>query len=123
MNLLIIEDEARLARAIQRLLQHEGFQVEVAEDGLAGLELARADRFDVAVVDRMLPGLDGLELVKRLREEGVATPVLRLPALSDPPNQLEGPHAGADDYLGKPSALEELPARIGALARRKDRPL
>ncbi|CAN5463317.1 response regulator transcription factor [soil metagenome] len=123
MRILIIEDEVRLAQIVQRVLRAEKFEVEVAERGDDGFEAALTGVFDVLVVDRMLPGMDGLTLVNNLREEGIDTPVLMLTALSDLPRRVEGLNAGADDYLGKPFAFEELIARLRALARRGARPM
>ncbi len=123
MRVLVIEDEARLASIIQRVLRAERFDIDIATRGDDGLEAALAGSYDVLVVDRLLPGIDGLTLIGRLREEGVETPALMLTALSDMPRRVEGLNAGADDYLGKPFAFEELVARIRALARRAVRPV
>lgn len=123
MRVLVIEDDERLARVITRLLQSEKFDVAVAHDGNAGLELALSGSFDLAIVDRMLPGLNGIEIVRQLRDEPLPTPILMLTALSDLPERVEGLDAGADDYLGKPFAFEELLARIRALTRRIERPI
>lgn len=123
MRVLVIEDEVRLAQIIQRVLRAEKFDVEIAERGDDGFEAALTGVFDVLVVDRMLPGMDGLTLVNNLRDEGIDTPVLMLTALSDLPRRVEGLNAGADDYLGKPFAFEELIARLRALARRGARPM
>jgi len=123
MRVLVIEDETRLASIIQRLLKQERFDVEVADDGETGLELALTGAYDALVVDRMLPGRDGLEVVRALRAEGSGTPALMLTARSELPARVEGLEAGADDYLGKPFAFEELLARLRALLRRAERPL
>lgn len=123
MRILVIEDEVRLAQIVQRVLRAEKFDVEIVERGDDGLEAALTGVYDVLVVDRMLPGLDGLTLVRRLREEGIDTPALMLTALSDLPRRVEGLNGGADDYLGKPFAFEELIARLQALSRRGARPL
>jgi DNA-binding response OmpR family regulator len=121
MRILVVEDETRLARAIARVLEQERFEVDVASDGTTGLGLALTGNYDVAVVDRLLPGFDGLSLVRKLRREQVRTPILMLTALGDLPERIEGLEAGADDCLGKPFALEEMIARIRALGRRADR--
>ncbi len=97
--------------------------MDVAADGLTGLDLALTGTYDVAIVDRLLPGLDGLTLVRQLRDERIATPTLILTALGDLPRRVEGLDAGADDYLGKPFAFEELLARMRALLRRGEKPL
>jgi DNA-binding response OmpR family regulator len=123
MRVLLIEDEARLASIVQRLLRQERFDVEVAADGETGLDLALTGVYDALIVDRMLPRQDGLEVVRSLRAEGIGTPALMLTARSELPARVEGLDAGADDYLGKPFAFEELLARLRALLRRTDRPL
>lgn len=123
MRVLVVEDDQRLARVISRLLGQERIDVEIASDGLTGADLALTGKFDVAIVDRMLPGMDGLSLVREMRNEEIATPVLMLTALSDLPERVQGLNAGADDYLGKPFAFEELLARVRALARRGERPV
>src|SRR5262245_53056556 len=118
MRVLLIEDEARLASIVQRLLKLERFDVEVASDGETGLDCALTGAYDALIVDRMLPGQDGLEVVRALRAEGIGTPALMLTARSELPERVEGLDAGADDYLGKPFAFEELLARLRALLRR-----
>lgn len=123
MRILLIEDEARLANIIQRLLRSERFDVDLALTGDDGLDLALTGNYDVLIVDRMLPGIEGLEIIRQLREGGVATPALVLTARADLPERVEGLNAGADDYLGKPFAFEELLARLRALLRRIDRPI
>lgn len=123
MRVLLIEDEARLARTIARVLESEHFDVDVALDGETGLDMALTGSYDIAVVDRLLPKLDGIQIVERVRDEALDLPVLMLTALSDVPERVEGLNAGADDYLGKPFSFDELIARIRALARRGDRPV
>src|SRR4051794_33058632 len=123
MRILLIEDEARLANIIQRLLRSERFDVDLALTGNEGLDLALTGNYDALIVDRMLPGIEGLEIIRHLRADGVATPVLILTARADLPERVEGLNAGADDYLGKPFAFEELLARLRALLRRIDRPI
>jgi DNA-binding response OmpR family regulator len=123
MRILIVEDEQRLTQLMHRVLSQERFDVEVAHDGLTGLDLALGGGFDALVVDRMLPGLDGVDLIRELRAARVSTPALMLTARTELGERVEGLNAGADDYLGKPFAFEELIARLHALARRTDRPL
>ncbi len=123
MRILIVEDEQRLTQLMSRVLSQEWFDVEIAHDGLTGLDLALGGGFDAIVVDRMLPGLDGVDLIRELRAARVSTPALMLTARTELGERVEGLNAGADDYLGKPFAFEELIARLHALARRTDRPL
>ena len=123
MRILIIEDEERLAQIIARVLTQERFTVDVVHDGEAGLDAALTGAYDAIILDRMLPKRDGASIVRELRAERIATPVLMLTALSDLPDRVEGLDAGADDYLGKPFAFEELLARLRALVRRTERPL
>ena len=118
MRVLLIEDEARLSSIIQRVLRAERLDVDVADRGDDGLEAALNGNYDVLIVDRMLPGMDGITLINRLREDGIETPALMLSALSDMPRRVEGLNAGVDDYLAKPFAFEELLARVRALLRR-----
>jgi DNA-binding response OmpR family regulator len=123
MRILIIEDDTRLARIVERVLKQEHFDVDLADDGETGLDLALTGTYDALIVDRMLPGRDGLAIVRELRAARVDTPALMLTARSELPERVEGLDAGADDYLGKPFAFEELLARLRALLRRVDRPL
>lgn len=123
MRILIIEDEERLAGIIARVLTQERFTVDIVHDGESGLDAALTGAYDAIILDRMLPKLDGASVVRALRAEGNPTPVLMLTALGDLPDRVEGLDAGADDYLGKPFAFEELLARLRALVRRTDRPL
>jgi len=118
MEVLLIEDDASVAEFIRDGLCAAGFAVQSAVDGTAGHAMAGAGQFDVMVIDRMLPGLDGLSLVEQLRAVGDQTPILILSALGEVDDRIRGLHAGADDYLVKPFALAELLARIEALARR-----
>jgi two-component system OmpR family response regulator len=122
MNVLVIEDDAEMRDYLLQGLRHGGHQVTTAAEGLSGLELARAGSFDAIVLDRMLPGLDGLALLQQLRAGGTRTPVLMLSALGDVDHRVEGLHAGADDYLAKPFSFAELEARLQALHRRDSRP-
>ena len=118
MRILVIEDDTQAATYIARGLKEQGHLVEHAGDGEEGLALAREDRFDALVVDRMLPKLDGLSIVSALRDEGVRTPVLFLSALGEVDDRVKGLKAGGDDYLTKPFAFSELSARLEALVRR-----
>jgi DNA-binding response OmpR family regulator len=117
-RLLVVEDEVRLAGALQRGLQAEGFAVDVAGDGPAGLEQARHGDYDAMVLDVMLPGLSGYEVVRRLRAERRWLPVLMLSAKDGEYDQADGLDCGADDYLTKPFSYVVLLARLRALLRR-----
>jgi two-component system, OmpR family, response regulator len=119
MRILIIEDDAEAAAYLQKALGEAGHVAEVARDGLEGLAKAQDDAFDVLVVDRMLPKLDGLSLIGNLRSQGVGTPTLILSALGQVDDRVKGLRAGGDDYLTKPYSFSELLARIESLARRK----
>ncbi len=118
MRVLVVEDDVRAASYLANALRESGHVCELADDGEAGLELARAGGFDVLIVDRMLPRRDGLSLVNALRREGDRTPVLILSALGAVDDRVTGLRAGGDDYLAKPYAFSELLARVEALARR-----
>ena len=118
MRVLIVEDDREIAHFVQRGLKESGHGADVAGDGETGLELGLSGAFDVIVVDRMLPGRDGLSLIQALRAAGVRTPVLILSALGEVDDRVRGLKAGGDDYLTKPVALTELLARIEALGRR-----
>lgn len=116
-RILIIEDEARIAQFVERGLIYEGFRVNVARDGQTGLAVARDNPPDLVILDWMLPGLDGLEVCKRLRAAS-DVPILMLTAKDDIKDRVVGLDAGADDYLVKPFAIDELMARVRALFRR-----
>jgi len=118
MKLLIVEDEAKLAQYLHRGLTEEGFSVDIANDGLDGLHQAIEGEYDAIVLDRMLPGLDGLALLTALRSKK-STPVIMLTAVSGVDDRVDGLRGGADDYLTKPFAFSELVARIQVLIRRK----
>jgi two-component system OmpR family response regulator len=118
MRILVIEDSQPTADYIAKGLTQAGHTVEIASNGKDGLFLALSGSFDVIVTDRMLPGPDGLAIIRALRASSVATPVLVLTALGEVERRVEGLDAGADDYLAKPFAFSELHARIRALARR-----
>lgn len=118
MRVLVIEDDGESADYIRKALAESGHAADVAGDGEAGLTQARDGVYDVLVVDRMLPKLDGLSVIETLRRENVNTPVLILSALGDVDDRVKGLKAGGDDYLTKPFAFSELLARIEALTRR-----
>jgi two-component system OmpR family response regulator len=120
MRILIIEDDRDAAQYLAKGLRESGHSAEVAEDGRDGLLRAAVEPFDVLIVDRMLPNLDGLSLVQHLRKTGHATPVLFLSALGEVDDRVRGLRAGGDDYLAKPYAFSELLARIENLGRRRD---
>jgi two-component system OmpR family response regulator len=121
MRVLVIEDEVRMARLLKRALEEEGHAVDVADDGPDGLWMATENPYAAIVLDVMLPGLDGFELCRRLRQAGIWVPVLMLTARDEIGDRVRGLDAGADDYLVKPFSLLELAARLRALARRDDR--
>lgn len=119
MRILIVEDEPKIAKAIKTGLIQERFAVDIEPDGDSGLGAALAEDYDLIILDWMLPGeIDGLELCRRLREEDKSTPVLMLTAKDKIPERVGGLNAGADDYLVKPFAFDELLARVRALLRR-----
>ena len=118
MQILLIEDDPETATHIADGLRAESHELHVAANGIDGLQLASDHNPDVLIVDRMLPGLDGIAVVKALRARGTRAPVLFLTALNTVADRVEGLEAGADDYLAKPFSLAELRARIHALARR-----
>ncbi|MFJ6088137.1 response regulator transcription factor [Streptomyces sp. NPDC092369] len=117
-RLLLVEDDRELGVMLSEVLQDEGYSVDVAVDGQHGLHLGLARRYDVLVVDRRLPGLDGLDLLGRLRSRAVRTPVMLLTAMGTVHDRVDGLDAGADDYLVKPFELDEFSARLRALRRR-----
>ena len=119
MRLLIVEDDRDAAAYLVKGLKESGHVVDHAADGVEGLALSRAQTYDVAIVDRMLPRLDGLNLVQKMREEGNQVPVLFLSALGEIDDRVKGLKAGGDDYLPKPYAFVELLARVDALVRRR----
>lgn len=118
MKILVIEDELKLANAISRGLRQENYTVEVCNDGEEGLSSALHGEHDLMIVDRMLPGIEGVEIVKEVRQKGIKTPIIILTAKGQIRNRVEGLDAGADDYMVKPFSFEELLARIRALFRR-----
>lgn len=118
MHILMVEDDAELCDAVDIHLKQEGHVVDFAYDGEDGLHFALQNAYDLILLDRMLPGLDGVSVVSRLRREGLHTPVLMMTALDGISDRVDGLDAGADDYLAKPFATEELLARVRALSRR-----
>jgi len=117
-RILIVEDNANLAFGLSRSVEAEGYQVEVAEDGRKGLDLARANRPDLIILDLMLPEVDGYQVLRTLREEGQQMPVLVLTARGEEADRVFGFRLGADDYVTKPFSLSELIARVKAILRR-----
>lgn len=118
MRILMIEDDTRLCEAVRFQLEQQGLVVDICHNGEDGLHWARQQAHDLILLDRMLPVLDGLEVLRTLRKEGSQTPVLLVTALGDTGQKVEGLDCGADDYLVKPFAVEELMARIRAMFRR-----
>lgn len=118
MHLLLVEDDIKTARFIQSELEKHNHTVELVRDGLTGAALARERHYDLLIVDRMLPDIDGASMIKELRLDKVNTPTIVLSAMDGINHRVDGLEAGADDYLVKPFAFEELYARICALARR-----
>ncbi len=119
MRILIVEDEKKVAQFLQKGFQAESFTVDVAADGHTGLRLAQTESYDAIILDVMLPGKNGFEILTALRASRIATPVLMLSAKSDIEDRVEGLNLGADDYLPKPFAFSEVLARIRAIVRRK----
>jgi two-component system OmpR family response regulator len=117
-RILIIEDDGETAEQLVDALATAGYQADLAADGNDGLERGRSTEYVVMTVDRMLPGLDGLAVIRRLREDGITTPALILSALGGLDDRVHGLRAGGDDYLSKPFAFVEFLARLEALARR-----
>jgi len=117
-RVLVVEDDRRLAELLDELLTGQGFAVEIAADGQAGLHAGLTRRYEVLVVDRGLPGIEGVDLITRLRSRGILTPILVLTARGALNDRVEGLDAGAEDYLTKPFEVPELLARLRALLRR-----
>jgi DNA-binding response OmpR family regulator len=120
-HILVVEDEQRLARLLQRVLTEERHATDIAHTGHKGLELALSDSYDLLILDYMLPDIDGIEVILEMRGNNIGTPVLMLTARGAVEDRVAGLNAGADDYLVKPFAMAELLARVGALLRRRDR--
>ena len=120
MNVLVVEDDVRVADFLERGLKAEGYAITLARNGTKGLELARAGDYALIILDWMLPGLNGIEITQALRAGRVMTPILMLTAMGALTDRVQGLRVGADDYLVKPFAFEELLARMEALRRRAD---
>ncbi|RUM41051.1 MAG: DNA-binding response regulator [Desulfocapsa sp.] len=118
MRILVVEDDKKIASFLEKGLMEAGYQVDLAHDGLAGLSLALTEPYQAAVVDIMLPGLDGLSLIEKLRIRNIDIPVLILSARQSVDDRIEGLQRGGDDYMVKPFSFNELLARIHALLRR-----
>ena len=118
MRILLVEDDALIASFVEKGLRESGHVVDRVGDGTEGLHRAQTEHYDALVLDRMLPGLDGLEVLRRLRAGGDATPALVLSSLGDVEHRVEGLREGADDYLAKPFSFVELLARLEGLQRR-----
>lgn len=118
MRVLVVEDEVKIARVIGTALRREGYAVDVIHDGDEGFAMADTEPYDVAILDRMLPGLSGTDIIAKLRSNGHQMPILLLTALGTTEDKTAGLDSGADDYLVKPFAIDELLARIRALLRR-----
>jgi DNA-binding response OmpR family regulator len=121
MRILLVEDDRQTAQFVSKALRQEGFAVDHRENGAAGLRLAVSESYDAAIIDIMLPGLDGLSLIDEMRRNGAHYPVIILSAKSTVDDRIKGLRAGGDDYLVKPFAFSELVARIHALIRRASR--
>ncbi len=119
MNVLVIEDEINIAKPLCRMLEKNNITAESVQDGLSGYLQGRRSTYDVIVLDIMLPEMDGLTVLKKLREEGVFTPILLLTAKDSTEDKVRGLELGADDYLTKPFAMDEFIARVKALGRRQ----
>jgi len=120
MKILLAEDEPKIAAFIKKGLQEAGYELSIAGDGKAGLELAQQEKYDVMIIDIMLPHITGLELCEKIREKGINTPILMLTALGTVDDKVRGLQQGADDYLVKPFHFKELLARLQALTRRNN---
>ncbi|HSW48223.1 MAG TPA: response regulator transcription factor [Candidatus Saccharimonadales bacterium] len=118
MRILVVEDEHKIANSIRVGLEQENYAVDVAYDGTDGYDMASSEDYDLIILDRMLPRMEGVEVAKKLREKKIHTPILMLTAKGQIQDRVEGLDSGADDYLTKPFAFEELLARIRALLRR-----
>ena len=123
MKLLLVDDEGKLLEALAHILKKNGYLVDTAVDGETGLELAMTDAYDLVILDWMMPGKDGMAVLKELRRNSVNTPVLFLTARDSAEDRVAGLDAGADDYLIKPFSTEELLARLRALSRRQNKEL
>ncbi|NQU82799.1 MAG: response regulator transcription factor [Parcubacteria group bacterium] len=122
MKILFIEDEKEFARSLKRLLELNHYLVDLAYDGEAGLELLKKKEYDLLILDIMLPKMDGFEVAKKVHQEKISTPIIMLTARDAVGDRIKGLDSGADDYLVKPFAFEELLARLRSLVRRKRQP-
>ncbi|YCM46600.1 response regulator transcription factor [Verrucomicrobiaceae bacterium 227] len=118
MKILLVEDSTRLRETLSKALTRLGHAVDVAEDGTEGNDMGRMTSYDVIVLDRMMPGMDGMDVLEGWRRDNIQTPVLLLTALNAIEEKVKGLRSGADDYLTKPFSIEELVARLESLARR-----
>lgn len=118
MKILLVEDEKRMAQALAEILRMEKYEVEHCADGVSGMDAVESNVYDIIILDVMLPGMDGFEIVKNARQKGIRTPVLMLTAKSELDDKVTGLDNGADDYLTKPFMMKELLARLRALGRR-----
>lgn len=118
MKILVIEDEHKIANALKKGLEHERYAVDVVYDGTEGLDYIQSEEYDLIILDRLLPGVDGIEIIQRVRKQGIHTPILMLTAKGQIDERVEGLDSGADDYMTKPFAFSELFARVRALIRR-----
>ncbi len=120
MRLLIAEDEAEMSRALCAVLKHNNYSVDAVDNGLDALDWGCSENYDGIILDIMMPGMNGLDVLRSLRQRGISTPVLLLTARGELDDKITGLDAGADDYLSKPFAMGELLARIRAMTRRRD---
>lgn len=118
MRILVVDDEKKIALGIKKALESQKYAVDICHDGIEALNMAEAIEYDLIILDRMLPGMDGVSIIKNLRSQNIYTPILLLTALGTVKDKTDGLDAGADDYLPKPFALDELLARVRAILRR-----
>ena len=119
MNILLVEDEVSLSNAVRKILEQRGYYVDAVYDGRDAVDYAEGAEYGLIILDVMLPGLDGFEVLRRLRQDGINTPILMLTARTAVPDKVTGLNSGADDYMTKPFDTDELLARVGALTRRR----
>ncbi len=120
-KVLIIEDENKISRFLQLELEHEGYAPETAEEGRKGYTMAQAGKYDIIILDLMLPNLSGIEICRRLRAEGITSPIIMLTAKDDVSDKVTGLDVGANDYMTKPFAIEELLARMRVALKNSDK--